>query len=629
MGLFSSPAKADTFRTEGANDFYFELESGTTFTARATAQVYGIDSQLWLYDSSNTVVAVNDDYFGLDSYISYSVQQNGVYRMRTSVCCGDPDRWYNESYTVETSSQPTNVPPTTTLPPYFNAVENLTATANEDGSVDLNWEAPTASNVDVYAYSVSFYDLDEIGGTASGGWGVWTNQGTTYSLAEYMFSGSNPVTTGFGPVRFGIKAGNQSCFSSEGVGPCVYGPEVTVDATVIDPTPPSATEPEPETTTTQPATTTTTEPEPTTTTSTTTTSTTTSTTVVPTTMLQTTTTELPSTTTSSTTQAPVVTQPDVPLTTVPTSTTLFSTTTSRPQQTTTLPSTTTSSTTTSTTIVNTTTTLDIPEEANVLATSILANSDNPAELSAAVDNAVASVESPEELASIVSSLLDEPLTDDQFSAVIDAVFTESLTTEELSAALDAVFAEPISDEKFTEVLSAVLGNPLDAEQFTAVVDILESDSVSEEQVSLAVDNILENGITDSQATDLATSPKVLESIDPEQASSVFEQIPVSDLTTEEEKALVETVSDAPTKVKNAFENTIDIFGAGLDEYVAVGSSVNVGTRRVVIAAIGVVTSITVAVPPVPTAPIGSGGGSSSPSGGSNAGTGGSRQRRLK
>ena len=125
----------------------------------------------------------------------------------------------------------------------------------------------------------------------------------------------------------------------------------------------------------------------------------------------------------------------------------------------------------------------------------------------------------------------------------------------------------------------------------------------------------------------------MESIDPEQATSVFEQIPVSDLTTEEEKALVEAVSDAPTEVKNAFESAIDIFGSGLDEYEAVDSNINVGTRRVVIAAIGVVTSITVAVPPIPTAPIGTGGGSGSPSGGSNPGTSGSgsesQNRRRK
>jgi len=33
LGFYpSSPAHADSFRTEGASDFYFELEAGTTFT---------------------------------------------------------------------------------------------------------------------------------------------------------------------------------------------------------------------------------------------------------------------------------------------------------------------------------------------------------------------------------------------------------------------------------------------------------------------------------------------------------------------------------------------------------------------------------------------------------------------
>ena len=591
LGLFTSPAKADTFRTEGANDFYFNLEAGNPFTARADAQRYGIDSQLWLYDSNNVVMAVNDDWFGLDSYISFSVQTSGTYRLRTSVCCGDPNRWYNQFYTVDTNSEPTNVPTTTTsttattstttttIAPYLNPPQNLQVTSTNASKVYLSWDAPSPSNVELERYAVFGSCNNWVTGFA-----ISTTQ--TVAIIEDLDSGTS--------CQFKVRADNDTL--------SVYS-NFTEDVTGVTQT------------------------------TTTTSTTTTTTTVVPTTMLQTTTTELPSTTTSSTTQAPVVTQPDVPLTTVATATTLSSTTTSRPPQTTTLPSTTTSSTTTSTTIVNTTTTLDTAETANVLVTSILASSENPAELSAAVDNAVASVESPEELASIVSSLLDKPLTDDQFSAVIDAVFTDSLTTEELSAALDAVFAEPISDEKFVEVLSAVLDAPLDAEQFAAVVDILESDSVSEEQVSLAVDNILENGITDSQATDLATSPKVLESIDPEQATSVFEQIPVSDLTTEEEKALVEAVSDAPTEVKNAFENAIDIFGEGLDEYEAVDSNVNVGTRRVVIAAIGVVTSVTVVVPPIPTSPIGTGGGSGSPSGGSNPGTSGSgsesQNRRRK
>jgi hypothetical protein len=122
----------------------------------------------------------------------------------------------------------------TPLVPYFNAVSNLTAVANANGSVDLAWSAPTASNLQIYGYSVSFYDLDVIGGTASGGWGVWTNQGTTYSLSTGMFSGSNPVTTGYGPVRFGIKAMSGQCVGV-GSGSCTYGPETYVDATVLNP----------------------------------------------------------------------------------------------------------------------------------------------------------------------------------------------------------------------------------------------------------------------------------------------------------------------------------------------------------------------------------------------------------
>ena len=33
---------------------------------------------------------------------------------------------------------------------YFNAVQNLTAVANEDGSVTLNWDAPEESNTEIY-----------------------------------------------------------------------------------------------------------------------------------------------------------------------------------------------------------------------------------------------------------------------------------------------------------------------------------------------------------------------------------------------------------------------------------------------------------------------------------------------
>lgn len=112
--FISSPSvKADSFTTTGANDYYFTLEEAQTFTVRTFAQQYGIDSMLWLYDSNNQVLAANDDWFGLDSYITTDLSA-GTYRLRTGVCCGDPNRWYGTSYVIDVNIAPTNAPTTTT-----------------------------------------------------------------------------------------------------------------------------------------------------------------------------------------------------------------------------------------------------------------------------------------------------------------------------------------------------------------------------------------------------------------------------------------------------------------------------------------------------------------------------------
>jgi uncharacterized repeat protein (TIGR02543 family) len=94
-----------TFTVSEVNDFYFDLVAGTTFTVRTYGN--GVDSQLWLYDSSGTEVAMNDDsYYSLDSYISYIVPNSGRYRLRTGMFTYlyDPDFWSGTvSYIVETS----------------------------------------------------------------------------------------------------------------------------------------------------------------------------------------------------------------------------------------------------------------------------------------------------------------------------------------------------------------------------------------------------------------------------------------------------------------------------------------------------------------------------------------------
>ena len=127
-----------------------------------------------------------------------------------------------------------------------------------------------------------------------------------------------------------------------------------------------------------------------------------------------------------------------------------------------------------------------------------------------------------------------------------------------------------------------------------------------------VSSIIKDGVNPSQATELASSPKVLEAISTEQAAQVFDAISVEALSPEQESELVAAVTNAPTEIKNTFESEIDVYGEGLDDYIAVGSNIDVGSRKSLIAATAAVTGIAAG------ASTSSSGGSSS--GGSNGGS---------
>jgi hypothetical protein len=120
----------------------------------------------------------------------------------------------------------------------------------------------------------------------------------------------------------------------------------------------------------------------------------------------------------------------------------------------------------------------------------------------------------------------------------------------------------------------------------------------------------------------------LESIDGDQASEIFAEIPVGELSTEEEAALVEAVTNAPEEIKNAFEETINVYAEGLDDYVPVGSNVDVASRRTLLAASTALAAATVGVGAGtggsgPSGPSGGSRGSGGGSGGSGGGSGGS------
>jgi len=280
----------------------------------------------------------------------------------------------------------------------------------------------------------------------------------------------------------------------------------------------------------------------------------------------TTTTETPTTTTTTTTEVPTTT---TTTTEVPTTTT---TTTEVP------------TTTTTTTEVPTTTTEPLVVQ-------------------------VTTTTAPPTTTSSTTTSLPPTTTTSTTTTSIPPTTTTSSTTTEVPTITSTL--APESEPEPEPEPEVIIPAEMTDEQLTEVLTELESENVSEEQVAAAVDQILDGEVSGAQATELATSTKVLASIDTSQAAEIFAEIPVGDLTSEQEAELVAAVSDAPTEIKNTFEAEIDVYGDGLDEYVPVGSNIDVGGRRTLIAATTAVSTIAAGAGAAATSGSSSGGGSSS------------------
>jgi hypothetical protein len=98
-------------------------------------------------------------------------------------------------------------------------------------------------------------------------------------------------------------------------------------------------------------------------------------------------------------------------------------------------------------------------------------------------------------------------------------------------------------------------------------------------------------LTTSQAAEIASNPEVLAAITETQAEQLFEQLQVDELTEEQLAEFTAAIQEAPTKVKKAFEKTINIFGSEFENYVPTGSNIPVKTRRTLVAAGALIAAI--------------------------------------
>ena len=306
----------------------------------------------------------------------------------------------------------------------------------------------------------------------------------------------------------------------------------------------------------------------TTTTTSSTTSTTTTTSSTTSTSTTTTTTTLPlTTTTSSTTTLPqettTTTEPvQSSTTTSTTSTTTTTTTTEPPAPTTTQapytpPQTTTTSEPVVTTTSSTTTTTSLPEPSTTVEETT--STTVPVEPDPTV---------PESLpvqSSVPPTLPDETTPPTSQPSPETSIQETSSTTESSSSTTTIPEpGEPISDTKVAEILT-------------------ELKTAAPAQIVAAIEQVLASNITSDQAVSIASSPEVLAAVTEEQAEAIFEEIVVEELTAEVAEELVAVLNEAPTKVKKAFQETINVFAGVFDSFQMVGQTIPVGERRTLVA----------------------------------------------
>ena len=380
--------------------------------------------------------------------------------------------------------------------------------------------------------------------------GVWNVQ---YELSFNGLQNSTTTTTG-GPIE----------------------ETTTTDVATTSTTSTTASTTIPDSTTSSSTTVQTTEPEIDTTTSTTTETPTTSTTEVPTT---------------STTEVPFI----EPETTVEPPETTFITTTepeqvSVPEEEITTPETTIEPPVDEPVDIPVDTIVDEPIDNEDLINNIIDENLTAEEIASVVDEALGNAESEGELLSIASDLLNSDLNQDQFDSVIESIFSQPLSDEGFEELVNQVFDEELSDEEFTSAISAILDSVLSEESFNNLVDVLGGDTVTDDQVQEAINSIINIGIDETQALSISTSAEVLSSITGDQASEIFAEVTVGDLTDEQGEAIVDAVQDAPEEVRSSFEAEINVFDGAFDNYAPIGSEISVAERRIVIAAGAVLAS---------------------------------------
>ena len=312
------------------------------------------------------------------------------------------------------------------------------------------------------------------------------------------------------------------------------------------------------------------------------------------------------TTSSTTTVSSTTTTEPSSTTTLPTTTTTTTEPTQTSTTTSTVDTTTTTTTTTSTTVPQTTTTTEPPYTPPQTTTTTPTIEPQPQPTTTEPETTVDEPETtePETSTTVPDETLPEPVEPDETTIpettvpypevepAPDETEQPTDTTEPQEYTTETTLIEETDSSPTTlpeTVIEIPADEPVTDEQLEQILNTLTE--AAPEQIVAAITQVLAADITSDQATQIASSPEVLAAITETQAEQLFEQIIVEELTEEQLEAFTEAIQQAPTKIKKAFEKTINIFGSQFENYVPTGSNIPVKTRRTLVAAGALIAAI--------------------------------------
>jgi len=167
------------------------------------------------------------------------------------------------------------------------------------------------------------------------------------------------------------------------------------------------------------------------------------------------------------------------------------------------------------------------------------------------------------------------------STVAEPVLTVPVTTTTSPAQTTLPSTVPVSTVPVPEPTYA----PTTTQQMpTTTLPLPEPTLLIPSTTTPTLQLIADGDVNAEEATVLATDAEVLQTVTADQAQEIFDALELDTLSATQLDALVEAVQDAPTEVREAFEEAINIFDGAVDSYVPIGSTVPISTRRLVIAA---------------------------------------------